>query len=67
MNQNKKSNMGFTNFLHLTGIAATMLLTGCTQKYVILEGKVTNTSGASIIYNTTIDGIYLPSRVDTLH
>lgn len=67
MNLNKKSNMEFTKFLCLTGTAATMLLTGCTQKNVILEGKVTNTSGAPIIYNITTDGIYLPNRVDTLH
>lgn len=50
----------------LLSIAAVTLLTGCTQKNVTLEGRVTNTSGAPIIYNVTTDGIYLPNRVDTL-
>lgn len=50
----------------LASITATLLLSGCSQKEAILEGKAINTSGAPIVYNITVDGIYLPNRVDTL-
>ena len=49
--------MKFIKSLCLTGIATTMFLSGCTQKSITLEGKVTNTSGAPIVYNITTDGI----------
>ena len=58
--------MEFIKSLCLGGIATTMLLSGCTQKSITLEGKVTNTSGAPIVYNITTDGIYLPNKIDTL-
>ena len=58
--------MEFINSLCLGGIATSMLLSGCTQKSITLEGKVTNTSGAPIVYNITTDGIYLPNNIDTL-
>ena len=58
--------MKFIKSLCLTGIATTMFLSGCTQKSITLEGKVTNTSGAPIVYNITTDGIYLPNKIDTL-
>lgn len=44
-----------------------ILLTGCSPKNAILEGKVINASGIPIVYNTTLDGIVLPNRFDTLH
>lgn len=60
-------NMDFTKYLCLTGLAVTMFhAEGYAQKNVVLEGRVTNTSGVSITYNITTDGIYLPNRVDTL-
>ena len=43
--------MEFIKSLCLGGITTTMLLSGCTQKNITLEGKVTNTSGAPIVYN----------------
>lgn len=52
--------------LCLCGIAATMLLSGCTPKTITLEGKVTNTSGSPIVYSLTTDGIHIPNRQDTL-
>lgn len=58
--------MEFIKSLCLGGIATTMLLNGCTQKSITLEGKVTNTSGTPIVYNITTDGIYLPNKIDTL-
>ena len=58
--------MEFIKSLCLGGIATTMLLSGCTQKSITLEGKVINTSGAPIVYNITTDGIYLPNKIDTL-
>ena len=58
--------MEFIKSLCLGGITTTMLLSGCTQKNITLEGKVTNTSGAPIVYNITTDGIYLPNKIDTL-
>lgn len=58
--------MEFIKSLCLGGIATTMLLSGCTQKSITLEGKVTNTSGAPIVYNITTDGIYLSNKIDTL-
>lgn len=58
--------MRFTDFLYPACIAMMMQTTGCTSKEVVLEGKVTNTSGAPLVYNVTVDGIYLPNRFDTL-
>ncbi|WP_259322239.1 hypothetical protein [Bacteroides stercorirosoris] len=58
--------MEFIKSLCFGGIATTMLLSRCTQKSITLEGKVTNTSGALIVYNITTDGIYLPNKIDTL-
>lgn len=46
--------------------AAMLALVGCTPKSIILEGKVSNLSGNTIIYYSTKDGIYNTTQKDTL-
>lgn len=59
--------MKFSKHVCLATIVLAMLLTGCSQKSITLEGKVTHASDAPIVYNITTDGIYLPKKFDTLH
>ena len=41
-------------------------LTGCSPESIILEGKVSNLSGNTIVYRPTMDGIYNATQRDTL-
>lgn len=49
----------------LAGIVA-LGLAGCTPRSITIEGKVSNLSGNTIIYNSTMDGIYQFTQRDTL-
>ena len=49
----------------LAGIVA-FGLAGCSSQPITIEGKVSNLSGNTIVYNSTIDGVYQFTQRDTL-
>lgn len=41
-------------------------LVGCAPESIVLEGKVSNATGKTIVYYSTVDGIFRPTQRDTL-
>lgn len=52
--------------LYLSASIFMLGLVGCTPNSIILEGKVSNASGKTISYYSTMDGICRPTQRDTL-